>query len=534
MDTERPLEHAAVADVAAYRRRTEVLGAFFAAVSAVSGILILQSYGTFGRIEATAMLVVSALCVVAMGVALLPLSHRARARLSDVLSALIVAAYALPLLFSAWGPPMQDPAQSAFRPIFGFTGLVYIGLIVLKPTRAGLRRLWAFYAAQLVVVLAAVAVHTGFDPAREGMVALLLWLVFGNLFFILMLASLEYYARALRVVGAEAVAADALRSSETYLQLVLHSIQAGAWGWRVEGSEKRWVSPRFCELLEWEPDDPDAPDSVVALLHPDDRVDFETTLDRQLGHGALFDATARLRVRSGDHRWFNVRGHVVRAEDGAIREAVGAIVDIDDQVQSRQALADSNARLEYLAYHDALTGLRNRRYFLDQFEHEIGRTRRHREALSLLIVDIDHFKPYNDHYGHSAGDEALVAVAGFLSGCARRSVDVAARFGGEEFALLLQSTDAAGALRVARRIRATVEAAAVPHQRAPQGVLTVSVGATTCEPAQAEVAEIDLMIEEADAALYRVKSQGRNGAWHYVDAVNDADAEGDASPSAQR
>lgn len=520
MDDHQPLLRAAIADVAAHRRRTQALSALFAFVSAASGILILQTYGAGNRLEAALMLVVALLCVLAGLQALKPLSEAERQRLSDTLSILIVAAYTAPLLFSAWGPPMADERLSAFRPIFGFTFFVYLGLIMLQPSREGLRRLWLVYALQLMIVLSGVYWHTGFDLGRDAMPAMLLWLVLGNAFFIVLLHSLAFYARALRRFGRQAEAAEALRSSEAYLQLVLHSMQAGAWGWRVEGGQRTWVSPRFRELLGWTKDAGHAPSVVLDVLHPNDRQAFAETVTAQLENDTLFDVTARLQLRDGGYRWFNVRGHVVRADNGAIREVVGAILDVDEQVRGDQALADSHERLEYLAYHDVLTGLRNRRFFLDRFEHELARALRASEPLSLIIVDIDHFKPYNDCYGHSAGDEALKAVARCLQRCAQREVDLAARFGGEEFAVLLQNTDAEGALRVAWQICETLRAEALPHARAPLGVLSLSVGATTLEPAEQPVASCDLMIEEADAALYRAKTSGRNRAWHYREAVN--------------
>lgn len=521
MEEQQPLLRAAIADIAAHRQRTQVLSALFAGVSAASGILILQTYGSGNRLEAVVMLVVALFCALVGVRALKPLSEPERKRLSDTLSALILAAYTAPLIFSVWGPPMADERLSAFRPIFGFTFFVYLGLIMLQPSREGLRRLWIVYIVQLTIVASGVYWHNGLDLGREGMPAMLLWLVLGNAVFIVLLHSLAVYARALRRFGREAVAAQALRSSEEYLQLVLHSMQVGAWGWRMEGIRQSWGSPRFRELLGWDKKDAEAPSVVLDILHPEDRERFAETAASQLQSASLFDVTARLQRRDGDYRWFNVRGHVVRAEDGVIREAVGAILDVDDQVRSEQALADSHERLAYLAYHDALTGLRNRRFFLERFEQALTRARRENEPLSLIIVDIDHFKPYNDCYGHSAGDEALQAVAQCLRDGARRGVDLVARFGGEEFAVLLPNTGAAAALQVAEAMCRRLQEVALPHMRAPLGTLTISAGATTLLPGEQPVASTDLMIEEADAALYRVKSSGRNRARHYLDAVNE-------------
>lgn len=524
VEEQEPVLRAAADDMALQRRRTQVLSALFAFVSAASGTLVLQVYGVESVAAAAFMLVVSAACVLVGAYAMRPMSGLARGRVSDLLSVLIVLAYAAPLLFSVWGPPMADDRLSVFRPIFGFTFFVYLGLIMLQPSAAGLRRLWAVYAGQIVVVLGGVYWHGGIASGRDGMAALLLWLVLGNAFFIVLLHSLAFYARALRRLGREAADAQALRVSEESLSMVLHSMQAGAWGWRMDGENSAWTSPRFRELLGWQQDDENAPQEVFHIVHPDEVASFTETIRTELEASRLFDADARLQCRDGSYRWFNVRGHTVFAEDGTVRETVGAILDIDETMRARQALEASHERLAYLAYHDWLTGLYNRRYFLEQFERELSRARRRDEPLSLVIVDIDHFKPYNDSYGHSAGDEALQTVAKALKECARRGVDVAARFGGEEFAILLQNADAQGAMQVARHCCQRLFDAAVPHVRSAEGVLTISVGATTLVPGEQPVTSMDLMIEEADAALYRVKMSGRNHAWHYLDAANEAPA----------
>lgn len=512
-----------MADIDVHRRRTQLLTALFAFISAASGVIVLQNYGEGSTLAGAVMLMVAPLCVLVAVRALRARTEAARRRVADQLSALYVVAYGAPLIFSAWGPPMANPELSAFRPIFGFSFFVYLGLIMLQPTRVGVRRLWLLFGAQLLIVGSGMYWHSGFDLQRDAMAATLLWLTVGNAFFVVLLHSLAFYARTLRSLGREAAAAQALRSSEETLQLVLYSIQAGTWGWRIDDGLKTWASPRFRELLGWDRSDADAPESVLNNLHPDDREAYAEAVTEQLQQGSRFDVNARLRRRDDSYRWFNIRGHVGLAPDGAVREVVGAILDVDDQVRSEQALADSHREMAYLAYHDVLTGLSNRRHFLERFEQELARARREQEPLSLLIVDIDHFKPYNDCYGHAAGDEALKLVAEVFPQAARRGVDTVARIGGEEFGLLLPNTDSNGALTVARAICSGVRALALPHQRADKGLLTVSAGATTLDPRAQGVSNMDLMIEEADAALYQVKLSGRDAARHYIEAVNGPD-----------
>lgn len=168
--------------------------------------------------------------------------------------------------------------------------------------------------------------------------------------------------------------------------------------------------------------------------------------------------------------------------------------------------------LEKLSLTDALTGLPNRRSFSQRLNLALRQQHRSGASLCLILIDVDHFKRYNDHYGHAAGDRALQTLARCLQQVARRPTDLPARIGGEEFALLLQDTDAAGALHQAEELRALLARAAVPHEAQPgerdgaAGLLTVSVGvAMFAMPDSA-----DTLYQRADAALYRAKAAGRD------------------------
>ncbi|WP_420428288.1 GGDEF domain-containing protein [Algiphilus sp.] len=510
----------AEAEAGSVQRRVQILASLFMLVSAISGVLVLASYGPEARLAAFLMFAMTIPFIAAFLAALRPVQAAHREWLSDGLSAGMVVGYAVPVVFSSWGAPIQDPGLSVFRPIYGFTPFVYVGLVLLR-TQVGLRRCWLVFAVQAVLVLAGVAWHTGFDLSRDGMMALLLWLVFGNAFFLLLLRTISDYGRIARRSSHNAAEAEMLRMSEQTLQLVLYSIQAGAWGWRFEdGVVTRWTSPRFRELLGYPPDREGLDLEFIELVHPDEREVYGTKIAQDLQKGDRFDATGRLQLANGRYRWFNVRGHAERAPDGTVHSVVGAIEDVDERVRAQQELAESHAQLEYLAYHDPLTGLRNRRFFMQHFEHELRRAQREKQPLSLLIADIDHFKSYNDHYGHSAGDEALKHAAQVLADGVHRDIDVAARLGGEEFALLLQNTPAHGGLQVARRICKQLHGRAVPHARSPLGCLTVSIGVTTFDAAKDAWTSTGLLIEEADAALYMLKSGTRNDARHYLEQVN--------------
>lgn len=175
---------------------------------------------------------------------------------------------------------------------------------------------------------------------------------------------------------------------------------------------------------------------------------------------------------------------------------------------SQEKLLELNRNLELLALEDALTGLANRRQFDLFIQAETGRARRNLTGLSLLMVDVDHFKAFNDHYGHLAGDDCLRAIAGIITEHIKRPGDLAARFGGEEFAVVLPGTDYVGAFLVAEKIRGAVQAANLQHSESPEGRVTVSVGVCGYDPASQTRTE-DL-IGAADKALYVAKASGRN------------------------
>jgi two-component system chemotaxis family response regulator WspR len=175
---------------------------------------------------------------------------------------------------------------------------------------------------------------------------------------------------------------------------------------------------------------------------------------------------------------------------------------------SREELTHANEELRRLAALDGLTGIANRRRFDEAAHLEWQRGRRQRTPLALLMCDIDHFKQYNDHLGHPAGDLCLKKTAAVLTGQLKRPADLAARYGGEEFALLLPNTDLAGALRVGEACRAGLERLALPHPGAPRGVVTMSMGVACIVPGDDDTLE-DL-IARADAALYEAKREGRN------------------------
>jgi diguanylate cyclase (GGDEF)-like protein len=174
----------------------------------------------------------------------------------------------------------------------------------------------------------------------------------------------------------------------------------------------------------------------------------------------------------------------------------------------KRQLEEANRELRTLSATDALTGLANRRSFDDRLLMEWRRGIRAKQPLSILFIDVDQFKSYNDLYGHQAGDECLRTIATTLGVALQRSTDFVARYGGEEFAVLLAETDGAKAAAAADIARTTVECLSLPHSGSPTGVVTISIGCATVVPVGAMKPE-DLM-QRADEALYEAKRSGRN------------------------
>ena len=174
-----------------------------------------------------------------------------------------------------------------------------------------------------------------------------------------------------------------------------------------------------------------------------------------------------------------------------------------------QQIQDTNKDLKRLAIIDGLTQVANRRYFNEQLAQEWQRMMRANQPLSFIMCDVDYFKPYNDTYGHQAGDSCLQLIAATLQQVVKRPGDLIARYGGEEFAIILPETDLEGAVQVAESIRRATEELRVPHQTSPVGdYVTISLGVTSRVPKSNF--SVDKLIQLADQALYLAKSAGRN------------------------
>jgi diguanylate cyclase (GGDEF)-like protein len=196
---------------------------------------------------------------------------------------------------------------------------------------------------------------------------------------------------------------------------------------------------------------------------------------------------------------------------GGGRHCLIQITDVSLAVGRETLLRQQALVLRSQSVTDGLTGIANRRLFDVTLEKEVRRAKRNGSALSLLMIDIDYFKPYNDHYGHQQGDACLIAVGTAMAAMLKRPGDLLARYGGEEFSAVLAETDADQALRLAEAMRETIRALAIAHDAAPADAsryITVSIGVATQRTPQP--VDQQALIGQADRALYLSKHTGRN------------------------
>ncbi len=183
------------------------------------------------------------------------------------------------------------------------------------------------------------------------------------------------------------------------------------------------------------------------------------------------------------------------------------MVKMSDMMQLE--LKNLSYKLEVASQTDVLTGLYNRRFFNETYLRELKNAFRNKSSIASLMIDIDYFKKYNDHYGHLQGDECLAAVAGEIRRVIKRPLDMVARFGGEEFVVLLPETGIEGAACVGEKLLASIRALAMEHVDSPvYQVVTVSIGAAELVPEDGFT--MNTLLNMTDSALYTAKTEGRN------------------------
>lgn len=504
------------------RYRTLVIALGLSCVLALSAAVIAWRLPGARWYEWTIFLVVAVLFAAMMPLAVAVRRRGDRAGLERIAAAMLVIgglAMLQRMVWAAFGSWLDDPAANPFRPVFQFLPFFYIAAIALLRARRALNLCWVGWALATLIAVAGLARAPGLLLEREGAFLLLVWLLVANPLFIMLLHALPQYEAALEASNAEVARMrertellDRLAESERRFNLVVQSLQVGVWDRWLGPPQRRWWSPRFYDLIGYTPEElPPDEASLRALMHPDERDTVWARGTRQLLAGDIVDVNFRLRTKHRGYRWFNSHAKADRDETGRIVRIAGAIADIHEQRTAEHALNEAKVELTRLAYHDTLTELHNRRAFDDRFQLEWDRSRRSGEPLSLLLIDLDYFKAYNDSYGHTAGDQCLHRAATCIAQSLRRASDFTARLGGEEFAVLLPDTDESGAVEMAQTVVEALRALDIRHEGSPLDRVTGSVGAAT---SGSGIDSAATLYERADLAMYEVKRRGRDGLLH--------------------
>ena len=323
-------------------------------------------------------------------------------------------------------------------------------------------------------------------------------------FFFLMVGMV--YSVAVVIAGRRKLEAELRQSEENYRILAEHSwdiiLRTGLDGLI------QYISPSVSELLGWSPEELTGK-PIRDLVHPEYLADYDRMCQELVVNPELQVAIYQIKCRNGEYLWVESNARLVgRPASGQVGELVWIIRDVSLRVAERQQLTSAFKLAEALATIDPLTNLSNRRAFDGALTHQWQNAVRGRTPLSLLMIDVDDFKVYNDLYGHLAGDGCLIAVAETLKRNLFRPLDLAVRFGGEEFAVLLPDTTAAGAAEIAERLRVAVGALTLEPQPDKLAKVTVSIGTATLTPLIHENPYRVLAL--ADEALYHAKGSGKN------------------------
>ncbi len=297
------------------------------------------------------------------------------------------------------------------------------------------------------------------------------------------------------------VAEEKLKESEDSFR---GAFETAAIGMAIRSLEGRWlkVNRSLCEIVGYTEEELLAK-TFQDITHPDD-LDTDLAYIRALLAGEI-------KYYRMEKRYFHKQGHIawILLSVSLVRDIHNNPLYFITQIEDITERKKAEEVLRRLSTIDGLTGLANRRALDEFLDNEWKRALRDKRRLSLMMIDIDFFKKYNDTYGHLQGDACLQQVAGLLKGLARRPGDMAARFGGEEFVVVLENADTEYAVSVAERMRRNVEALRVVHAKSEiSDYVTASIGVATILPQQ-NMSPADL-IRDADEALYKAKHEGRN------------------------
>lgn len=277
-----------------------------------------------------------------------------------------------------------------------------------------------------------------------------------------------------------------LDSDSAVYKTLLESTKAIPWKIDWATMTFSYIGPQIEPLLGWSQASWESANDWAMRMHPDDREHVVNFCVAQSKAGVDHEADYRALTKENGYVWIRDVVHVVRNAQGEVESLIGFMFDISERKKTEEKLLALQKELEALSFKDGLTGIANRRQF-----------------------DVDFFKQFNDLYGHVQGDKCLTDIAQTLNLAAVGPRDVVARFGGEEFVILLPETDAIGAQRVAKRCQRLIEKRAITHAQSPHGQLvTASIGLGTVMPND-RMSTTDFL-QAVDRQLYAAKQNGRN------------------------
>ncbi|WP_184856538.1 sensor domain-containing diguanylate cyclase [Acidovorax soli] len=285
--------------------------------------------------------------------------------------------------------------------------------------------------------------------------------------------------------------------------------------WKIDWATMKfaYIGPQIEPLLGWSQDSWLTVDDWASRMHPEDRDYVVNFCVAQSKAGVDHEADYRALTKDNGYVWIRDVVHVVRKPDGEVEALIGFMFDITERKKTEEKLLVLQKELEALSFKDGLTNIANRRRFNAAIELEWESARNGGGAsgtpVSVLMLDIDFFKQYNDLYGHVQGDDCLIAIARTLSLALENPRDLVARFGGEEFIILLPGADAHAALKVAERCQRLIQKQGIAHAQSPhEQRVTLSIGVGTATPA--DYASPSDFIAAVDQQLYAAKRNGRN------------------------
>lgn len=298
--------------------------------------------------------------------------------------------------------------------------------------------------------------------------------------------------------------------NEVVYKTLIESTLAIPWSIDWDTKQFTYIGPQIEKLLGWQQQSWKSVQDWVDRMHELDRdKTFSMCLAQSIA-GIDHEADYRALKADGSYLWIRDVVHVIRKENGDVDSLVGFMFDISERKKQEQQLEILQSQLEEFSYKDGLTGIANRRLFDEFFAREWQSAIRLQQPLSILLIDLDYFKQYNDQHGHLQGDQCLREIAQLWTTCCSRPRDLVSRFGGEEFAIVLPETDETAAIQIAESLLQALNNAKLPHCASTiSDYVSCSIGVKTIIPTEQQ--DRVEFLSEVDQNLYHAKQNGRNG-----------------------